>query len=199
MHFKKELPKLLHPGAGEHHTQQRRSATSCSPRFTHGPGILTPLPGNKLFLLGPSFLLCHDSLLGLAGRRPQSANQGGTRKVFTVTRQKSSGRQRPACTYYPGDERGCDQGGARAGPHRPGRQKTAHPSAPRLACSDHRDLWGGPPTANQGPQRAHSFTQRGRKRSEARPRVAWNFETRARSVVSRLEFRRARSQKARRV
>ena len=108
MHFKKELPKLLRPGAGEHHTQQRRSATSCSPRFTHGLGILTPLSGNKLFLLGPSFLLCHDSLLGLAGRRPQSANQGGTRKVFTVTRQKSSGRKRLACTYYPGDEQGCD-------------------------------------------------------------------------------------------
>lgn len=116
-----------------------------------------------------------------------------------MTRQKSSGRQRPPCTYYPGDERGCDQGGARAGPHRPERQKTAHPFAPRLARSDHRDLWGGPPTANQGPRGAHSFTQRGRKRSKARPRVAWNFETRARSVVPRLEFRRAGSQKGRRV
>ena len=74
-----------------------------------------------------------------------------------MTRQKSSGRQCPACTYYPGEARGCGQGGARAGPQRQGRQKTAHPAVPRLACSGHRDLWGGPRTANQGPRGAHSF------------------------------------------
>ena len=130
-----------------------------------------PRPGNKLFLLAPFFLLCHDSRLGLAGRRPQSANQDGTRKVFTVTRQKSSGRQSPACTFYPGDARGCGQGGARAGPHRPGRQKRAHPSAPRLARSGHRDLWGGPPTANQGPRGAHSFTNAAGKEARLGPEL----------------------------
>lgn len=163
--------KAAASGAGERHTQQRRSATYCSPQFTHSLGILTPRSGNKLFLLAPFFLLCHDSRLGLAGRRPQSANQDGTRKVFTVTRQKSSGRQSLACTFYPGDARGCGQGGARAGPHRPGRQKTAHPSAPRLARSDHRDLWGGPPTANQGPRGAHSFTNAAGKEARVGPEL----------------------------
>lgn len=98
-----------------------------------------------------------------------------------MTRQKSRGSTSPACAYYQGD---ASRGEARAGPrkgHLPWPQKTARS---RIGRSGHGDLWGGPGPANQGPQGAHSFTKTSRKRKAARPRIAWNPETRARSVVS---------------
>lgn len=73
------------------------------------------------------------------------------------------------------------------------------PSRSTIGRSGYWGLWGGPRPANQGPWGAHSFRNKSRKRSKARPGAARNFETRAGSGESKQESWKAVSQEARRV